>query len=175
MLTITLQDFIQDKPTTSSILNAKAVPERGNIEGVLVRPLSAGDDNRGSLNELLTLRNGEGEPIVHVYQVQAAAGSVRAWVYHKHQEDRLAFTTGDFRLVLYDIRPDSSSFGTLEIIDAGAERPCLVTIPRLVIHGVHNRGRAVADFVNMPTNIYYPDNPDKHRLPSNHPGIPYQF
>lgn len=141
----------------------------------MIRALSTGSDKRGRLDELLTLRDGGVEPIVHVYQVHAAAGSVRAWFYHKNQEDRLAFTSGFFRLVLYDIRPGSQTFATMETFDVGEKRPCLITIPRLVVHGLHNRGTGTASFVNMPTSVYYPQNPDKHRLPPNHPGIPYKF
>ena len=175
MMTLRFEDFVSDKPTVAKIKSAGATPEPSSIEGVKTTFLTSGSDSRGSLFELLSTRDGLLEPIVHVYQVHAAPGSIRGWVYHKHQTDRLAYTNGDFRLVLYDTRPESPTNGVLEILDVGAKRRCLVTIPPLVIHGLQNRGDDVATFVNMPTKVYDPEKPDKHRLPADHPDSPYKF
>ena len=132
-------------------------------------------DGRGSLIELLTTRDGAIEPIVHVYAVNAKAGSVRAWVYHQRQYDRLAYTQGRFQVVLFDIRQDSPTFNKLSILEFGKERPSLLRIPPYVVHGVKNIGKEDATFINMPTNIYDPQNPDKSRLPKNDPRIPFKF
>ena len=51
----------------------------GRIEGCHAYRLQPGSDDRGDLFELLTTRNGAIEPIVHVYQVWAEPGSIRAW------------------------------------------------------------------------------------------------
>ena len=132
-------------------------------------------DYRGDLTVLLSdLR----EPIVsppHVYLVSAAPGSVRAWVYHKRQFDRLAYTNGDIRVVLYDLRKESPTYGGLNILDVGIANKVLLTIPPRVVHGVQNRGAETATFVNMPTRAYDPTDPDKARLRQDHPGIPYRF
>jgi hypothetical protein len=45
---------------------------------VLLTPLTLNSDDRGGLCELLTVRDGPIELIVHVYQVLAAPGSIRA-------------------------------------------------------------------------------------------------
>jgi dTDP-4-dehydrorhamnose 3,5-epimerase len=176
-MAISLEDFIPDQPTVGLIEPARraAVPDPHLIDGVVLVSLSSGADGRGALNELLTLRDELQEPIVHVYQVQCAPKSVRAWVYHRHQTDRLAFTSGEFRVVLYDLRPASPTFEKLNVFDLGAARRCRLHIPPFVVHGVQSRGSTMASFVNMPTNIYYPDRPDKLRLAWDHPGIPYRF
>jgi dTDP-4-dehydrorhamnose 3,5-epimerase len=111
----------------------------------------------------------------HVYAVTAAPGSVRAWVFHKRQSDRLAFTNGALRVVLYDLREHSPTFGRLNVLDVGAENKLQLTIPPFVVHGVQNRGAGAATFINMPTRAYDPSYPDKSRLPYDHPGIPYRF
>ncbi|MDH4986847.1 dTDP-4-dehydrorhamnose 3,5-epimerase family protein [Aminobacter anthyllidis] len=111
----------------------------------------------------------------HVYLVTAEPKSIRAWVYHKRQSDRLAYTNGDVRVVLYDLRTDSPTYQKLNILDVGAANKVLLTIPPFVVHGVQNRGMAAATFVNMPTNVYDPENPDKSRVRYDHPGIPYKF
>lgn len=105
----------------------------------------------------------------------AAARSIRAWVYHRRQSDRLAFTMGKLRVVLYDLRPDSPTFQAVNVIDVGAANKVLLTIPPFVVHTVQNPTDEDTCFVNMPTRAYDPSNPDKSRLAWDHPGIPYTF
>lgn len=171
---LVLDEFEDDAPWS---------PENGGrsdvrpirIHGAMVTPLVKHGDPRGDLCELMTLRGGDIDPIVHVYQVYAEPGSIRAWVYHKRQWDRLAFTQGHFRVVLYDIRENSPTFGNLEVLDIGIDAPTRLHIPPFVVHGVKNCGDQGASFVNMPTAIYDPADPDKARLPMDHPGVPFSF
>lgn len=98
-------------PPTSGLIRRKQIENaKSLISGVTLTGLSDGTDQRGQLNELLSARNDAVEPIVHVYQVHAAPKSVRAWVLHKFQDDRLAFTMGHFRVVLFDLRTDSATY-----------------------------------------------------------------
>jgi dTDP-4-dehydrorhamnose 3,5-epimerase-like enzyme len=60
----------------------------GRIEGRLAFEIVPSSDERGDLLELLTVRDRQIDSIVHVYQVFAAPGSIRAWVYHSRQTDR---------------------------------------------------------------------------------------
>jgi dTDP-4-dehydrorhamnose 3,5-epimerase len=155
------ENFTQDRPRP--IASPTRITEGTTIDGVVLARLGANTDRRGTLIELLTTRDEAIEPIVHVYQVIAAAGSIRAWVYHKWQNDRLHFTLGDFEVRLLDIRPDSAKRGELMVLRLGHNMPCRLTIPPLVAHSVRNLGDSAAAFVNMPTRIYDPANPDKFR------------
>jgi dTDP-4-dehydrorhamnose 3,5-epimerase len=157
---ILLNAFIQDAPR--QIGRAERIVGGATIDGVIVERLAPNTDDRGALIELLTTRDEPIEPIVHVYQVIAAAGSLRNWVYHKWQCDRLHFTLGDFEIRLFDIRPESPTHGEHMVLSLGAARPCRLTIPPLVAHSVRNLGDTAA-FVNMPTRPYDPANPDKFR------------
>jgi dTDP-4-dehydrorhamnose 3,5-epimerase len=170
-----LDDFESDRPWPAAGARSEAVAGDGWIEGVTFSPLIPHSDARGSLCELLTARDGTIEPIVHVYQVTALSGSIRAWVYHRRQYDRLAFASGHFRIVLYDIRPNSRTLNLLNVVILGGEQPGLLRIPPFVIHGVQNIGSTTATFVNMPTRAYDPAYPDKSRLPENDPRIPFSF
>ena len=155
--------------------SATAKAQSSAIEGVSVRRLVPHHDTRGYLTELLTTRDNAPEPIVHVYQVHAEPGSIRGWVYHRWQDDRLSYTEGRFRLALYDLREDSPSFRQLVVLDLGRDNPAHVTIPRLVAHALKNTGPTRASFVNMPTRAYDPAKPDKARLPYPDPRIPFEF
>jgi dTDP-4-dehydrorhamnose 3,5-epimerase len=82
---ISLDDFASDVPHMPRSAGANVASNAGIIDGVTATALIAHADDRGSLSELLATRDGPIEPIVHVYQVAAAPGSVRAWVYHRVQ------------------------------------------------------------------------------------------
>ncbi|MEA2876487.1 MAG: dTDP-4-dehydrorhamnose 3,5-epimerase [Hyphomicrobiales bacterium] len=168
-----LDDFTADSPGAAR--GETDVQRAGLIDGVTITPLAVNSDPRGSLSELLTARDGPIEPIVHIYQVTAPAGSIRAWVYHRHQFDRLAFGTGRFEVVLYDIRSGSATANRLDVFHLGLEQPVLLRIPPFVVHGVRNIGSETATFVNMPTRTYDPGAPDKYRLNWDDPRIPFRF
>jgi dTDP-4-dehydrorhamnose 3,5-epimerase len=169
----TLGDFRDDAPFAPPPSPSLHIG-KDTIEGVEILPLTRNADKRGALVEL-SIFDQTSEPLVHVYQVFAAPGSIRAWVYHKRQYDRLAYTDGKFEVVLFDLRPKSATYRMLNVFHLGAAAPSLVRIPPFVVHGVRNAGEAYASFVNMPTRRYDPATPDKSRLPQDDPRIPYEF
>lgn len=175
MSTLSLEDFIDDKPWNDDIPFLEDVHVEDQIAGVRLQRLTTRADKRGDLTVLLSALREPTTPAPHVYLVTAEASSIRAWVYHKRQSDRLAYTNGDIRVVLYDLRTDSPTYQKLNVLDVGAANKMLLTIPPFVVHGVQNRGTAAATFVNMPTNVYDPANPDKSRIRHDDPRIPYTF
>jgi dTDP-4-dehydrorhamnose 3,5-epimerase len=172
---LTLDDFVDDKPWVPSGPEFAEVRIENQIHEVELRRLEQRADGRGNLVVLMSDRFGDQYRPPHVYLVTAAARSVRAWVYHKRQSDRLAYTQGRLRVVLYDLRPDSPTYGVFNVIDVGAANKVMLTIPPFVVHAVQNLGNEDACFVNMPTRAYDPAHPDKSRLPWNDPRIPYRF
>jgi dTDP-4-dehydrorhamnose 3,5-epimerase len=170
-----LEDFSDDKPWVPNGPEFAEVRIENQIDAVDLRRLESKADGRGNLVVLMSDRFGAQFRAPHVYIVTAAARSVRAWIYHKRQHDRLAFTIGRFRMVMYDLRPESPTYGVLNVLDIGAANKVLLTIPPFVVHGLQNLDDEDAFFVNLPTFAYDPANPDKSRLPKDHPGIPYRF
>lgn len=172
---LSLSDFILDKPFEVSKKPQGLSSQEGIISGVKILPLQSASDHRGILTELLTKRDNIIEEIVHVYQVLAKPGSRRAWIYHLDHSDRLSFTNGDFRIVLYDLRTKSPTYGVMNVMVAGIQQPLYLEIPPRVVHGVHNMGNGDASYVNMPTKFWDPLNPDKFRLHEKDPRIPFNF
>jgi dTDP-4-dehydrorhamnose 3,5-epimerase len=177
---ISLSDFKDDAPWVQdpvpfAPINPADLGIATLIEGVRLRRLLVNRDGRGNLTVLMSDLYAPEDTTPHVYLVTAAARSIRAWVYHKRQSDRLAFTQGNVRVVLYDLRPESPTYGVLNVLDVGEANRLQLTIPPFVVHAVQNRGDQDAQFVNMPTRAYDPACPDKSRLPADHPGIPYAF
>lgn len=71
---------------------------------------------------------------------------------------------GTLRIVLYDARTDSDTFGRLNVLHLGGHDRALVSIP----WACGTRSRTSADeaaFINMPSQPYRHDDPDKVRLP----------
>lgn len=172
---VTLSDFKDDAPWVQDPVPFTEIRITAQIEGVRLRRLLSNRDGRGNLTVLMSDLYAPEDTTPHVYLVTAAARSIRAWVYHKRQSDRLAFTQGTIRVVLYDLRPESATYGVLNVLDVGAANMLQLTIPPFVVHAVQNLGDTDSQFVNMPTRAYDPANPDKSRLPVDHPGIPYVF
>jgi dTDP-4-dehydrorhamnose 3,5-epimerase len=146
------------------------------IQGVSDRPLITHSDQRGTTLEIYNPSwNFDAEPLVYVYQASLLPGYVKGWVVHLHQDDRLALNMGRLRVVLFDGRKGSPTEGQLNHFEGGDSNRRLLLIPAGVYHAVQNIGSTEAFFVNMPTQPYRHDDPDKFRLPLDNDLIPYRF
>jgi dTDP-4-dehydrorhamnose 3,5-epimerase len=159
-----INNFKQDAPL--KIAKSTKSDDSNLIKDVEIFNLNGNSDGRGCLIELLSNRDRQNEPIVHVYKVEAESGSYRGFVYHKWQKDRLAFTEGEFLILLKDLRESSPTFKNEMTINAGEKNKILLVLPEFIAHSVENLGEK-ASFINMPTNIYDPENPDKFRYTKN--------
>ncbi len=146
------------------------------IDGVEIRRARTQADERGTLCEVFDPRWGfADDPIVYVYLVTLRARQIRGWVLHRLQNDRLFLYAGTLKLVLYDARTDSPTHGRLNVFHFGTHDRALMTIPAGVYHAVQNVGDDEAAFVNLPTEPYHHDDPDKYRLPLDNDVIPYRL
>ena len=146
------------------------------IVGVEVRRARTHADERGTICEIFDLRWGfTDDPLVYLYHVTIRPGQVRGWVVHRKQNDRLFAYAGVLRIVLYDARTESSSFGRVNVLHLGEHDRALLSIPAGVYHGIRNVGDHEAAFVNLPSTPYRHDDPDKYRLPLDNDVIPYRI
>ncbi len=65
-------------------------------------------------------------------------GGISAWHTHQKTVDRLFANHGLVKVVLYDARKNSPTFGRLNIFRIGTVRPALIIVPPGVWHGVQN-------------------------------------
>ncbi len=148
----------------------------GLIDGVAYRRARTHADERGTLSEIFDERWGFTEdPLVYVYLATLRPGQVRGWVVHLEQNDRLFAFAGVLRIVLYDARSDSDTYGRVKVFHFGAHDRALVSIPAGVYHAVKNVGDQEGAFVNLPSQPYRHENPDKYRLPLDNDVIPYRL
>src|SRR3954453_16418981 len=146
------------------------------IEGVSVRRAITHTDERGTLCEMFDPRWGfTEEPLVYVYQVTIRPGAVKGWVLHKLQDDRLFFSFGTAKVVLYDDREGSPTRGMINELFFDPHNRGLVRIPIGVIHAVVNVGQDDVLMINMPTQPFNHGQPDKYRLPRDTDAVPYRL
>ena len=145
------------------------------IKGVEVKELRTIPDERGRLTEIL--RNDESvfNKFGQVYVTTAYPGVVKGWHYHKVQTDNMAVVSGMMKIVLYDSREPSPTYGQINEIFAGVHNPVLVTIPPYVFHGFKCISENEAIVVNIPTEVYKYDDPDEFRVAPHSDDIPYDW
>jgi dTDP-4-dehydrorhamnose 3,5-epimerase len=146
------------------------------IEGVNVRSVRTLSDARGSVFEIFDERWGwHRAPVTSLHCFTVRPGYVKGWGLHKEHEDRYMILQGEMELVLFDPRPQSSTYGKVGKILMSEHDRRLVNIPSFVWHADHNIGSTDAVVIDMPTAPFNHENPDKWRLPIDTPLIPYSF
>jgi dTDP-4-dehydrorhamnose 3,5-epimerase len=146
------------------------------IDGVELRPAVTHSDERGTLTEIFNPAWGfTEEPLVYVYEATIHPGQRKGWIVHLEQDDRLFFSSGSAKIAMYDARPESPTYGQVQVVFLGAVNRGLLRIPPGVFHGVVNVGPDEVRFVNLPTRPYSHEQPDKVRLPADTDAIPYEL
>jgi dTDP-4-dehydrorhamnose 3,5-epimerase len=129
---------------------------QGVIEGVIVRALTRFEDARGWLTELY--REDELPAAVHpvmAYVSQTLPGVIRGPHEHRGQTDYLAFVgPGEFKLWLWDARPDSPTSGNRQTLRVGASSRRSVVIPAGVTHAYRNVSQVPGLVFNFPNRLY---------------------
>jgi dTDP-4-dehydrorhamnose 3,5-epimerase len=145
------------------------------IEGVMIKHLVVVPDERGRLMEILRRDDEIFASFGQVYLTSAYPGVVKAWHFHKRQDDHFAVVRGMMKLVLYDGREGSPTRGEVNEFFLGEHNPLLVRIPRLVHHGFKGMGEAEALVINVPTEPYDRALPDEYRIDPHLNDIPYDW
>jgi dTDP-4-dehydrorhamnose 3,5-epimerase len=145
------------------------------IEGVEVKQLAKHADERGFLMELLR----SDEPIFRKFGQAYVAlnypGVVRAWHWHRKQDDHFVVVKGMVKVALYDAREGSPTRGQVDEFYLGEDNNVLLKIPIGVVHGYKTVGAEPSLLVNLPTEPYDRQEPDEYRLPWNTSEIPYDW
>ena len=146
------------------------------IEGVVVREVLHVPRDHGVITETFRPEwDPTGLPIVHIYQSRLYPGAIGAWSCHSKSIDRLFVNQGHLKVVLFDGREGSSTFGRVIELHAGDARPAFVVIPIGIWHGLQNLGTEDALVLNYPTRAYDYEDPDHWRLPYDTDQIPYRW
>jgi dTDP-4-dehydrorhamnose 3,5-epimerase len=150
-------------------------PDSQLIHGVGVHSLKVIPDERGRLMEIMRCDDSFFSGFGQVYLSTVYPGVVKAWHYHKIQEDRFTCVRGMVKAVLYDDREGSPTRGLVNEFYSGEHRPCLIIIPAGVFHGWKCVGEQEAYVINIPSQPYNRQEPDEYRVDPHGGSIPYDW
>jgi len=145
------------------------------IDGVAAKTLNVIPDERGRLMEILRNDDDIFTQFGQVYMTTTYPGVVKAWHYHKKQEDFIVCIKGMIKLVLYDDREGSPTRGQIDEFYVGDHKPRLVRVPRMVYHGWKCISLDEALIINAPTMVYNYREPDEFRIDPHINDIPYDW
>jgi dTDP-4-dehydrorhamnose 3,5-epimerase len=153
------------------------------IDGVRSLKLTRHTDDRGFLFEIFRAKAGHpdsralaeffaGAPIAQMnFSIVDADGHIKGLHYHLRQEDIWFFPPpSKAKVILYDIRKTSGSFGRTQVIVAGGGQDMLLRIPAGVAHGYRPLTNPCA-LLYIVTETFDPAAPDEYRIPWDHPAV----
>ncbi|PIR97114.1 MAG: spore coat protein [Candidatus Doudnabacteria bacterium CG10_big_fil_rev_8_21_14_0_10_41_10] len=105
----------------------------------------------------------------------AHEGTVKAFHWHKKQDDLWFAATGKAVVVLYDQRKDSKTYKQTQVIEAGKDDYKLIVIPVGVVHGYKVVSKEPVLMFYHTTEPYNPKSPDEERLAWNDAEIGFDW
>jgi dTDP-4-dehydrorhamnose 3,5-epimerase len=145
------------------------------IKDVKVKQLKFIPDERGRLTEILKCDEEMFSKFGQVYLTTTYPGVVKAWHFHKKQDDFITCLKGMLKLVLYDDREGSPTKGEVNQFFIGDYNPSLVKVPKMIYHGWKCVSTEEALVINVPTEAYNPKEPDEYRIDPHKNEIPYDW
>lgn len=154
------------------------------IQGVKIKKLKVHPDipdvnnpkiKPGFLMEVL--RNDEGllKKFGQTTFTVAYQGTIKAFHYHKKQDDLWFVATGEAMIVLYDWREHSATKGETQVIMAGENDYKLILIPAGVVHGYRVISPEPVLLFYHTTEPYNASHPDEERLAFDEPRINFDW
>lgn len=153
------------------------------IKGVKIKKLTVHQDipdqrkkvKPGFLMEVL--RNDEGllKQFGQTVFTVAYQGTIKAFHWHKKQDDLWFVATGKAMVVLHDLRENSPTKGETQVIMAGEGDYKLILIPQGVAHGYKVLSDKPVLLFYHTTEPYDAKNPDEERIPFDDQGIGFDW
>jgi dTDP-4-dehydrorhamnose 3,5-epimerase len=157
------------------VITIKSRKDEFLIQDVKVKKLIKHTDDRGYFMEVL---RDDDELLKRFGQLSASLsypGVIKAFHYHKMQDDIWFFSKGNAQVVLHDLREDSSTYKQTDVYYMGENNLISLFTPRGVAHGYRVLGNEVAIITYLTNRAYNPCHPDEYRLPYNDPDIAFDW
>ena len=126
-----------------------------NIEGVQISPLKIISDERGSVMHMLRSDSRVFKKFGEIYFSTIFENKIKAWHLHKEATLNYVCVYGKVKLVLFDERKKSDTFGKYQEIFLSLENYSLITIPPNIwngFKGLHKDHSIIANCLNLPHN-----------------------
>ena len=126
-----------------------------NIEGVKITPLKIIADDRGSVMHMMRNDSKVFDKFGEIYFSTIFKGKIKAWHLHKEATLNYACVYGEVKLVLFDERNGSSTFGEYQELLLSLKNYNLITIPPNIwngFKGCNDQFSIIANCLNLPHN-----------------------
>jgi dTDP-4-dehydrorhamnose 3,5-epimerase len=143
------------------------------IDGVLVTELKKFSDSRGKVLRMIDYKSAAFAGFGELYFSCVYPKKVKAWHLHKVMTLNYAVPIGKIKLVLYDPRLDSPTYGKTQELIMGEEDYFLVTVPPFIWNGFRGEGDEMSLVANCASIIHADD--EIVRITSDHPSIPFNW
>jgi len=171
-----MQDINEFVKKDTQSITSDWLPNIELIDGVEIREVKNVAKETGYLVEMFRGDWGfYNNKIDQVFQVALFPGTKSGWHVHQITTDRLFVNYGLVKIVLFDARTDSKTYGKINELRFGTIRPAMVIVPPGVWHAVENLYEGTSLLINIVDYAYNYENPDHFRLPIDTDLIPYKF
>lgn len=143
------------------------------IEGVQVKELNQIFDERGKVMHMMRCDDANFDKFGEIYFSSTNPGAIKAWHLHRQMHLNYCCVFGSIKLVLYDPRKESPTFGQIFEIVLNPENYLLVSVPPLIWNGFKCISIEPALLANCATIPHDPD--EIERLQYNSDKIPYNW
>ena len=127
------------------------------IDGVKVVPLRQIPDERGKIMHMLKETDPHFIRFGEIYFSCAWPGVVKGWHVHQRMTVNNTVMVGRAKLVMYDGRPGSTTYGEIMELFIGEDNYCLVQIPPGVANGYKAYGDKLVVMANCATEAHDPN------------------
>ncbi|MDD3149521.1 MAG: dTDP-4-dehydrorhamnose 3,5-epimerase family protein [Candidatus Gastranaerophilales bacterium] len=110
------------------------------IEGVIIKPLKQLPDERGRIMHMLRCDDENFEQFGEIYFSSIFPNAIKGWHLHTKMTLNYALIKGNIKLVLYDERKESSTYGMIQEIYLNEKNYSLITVPPFVWNGFKGLG-----------------------------------
>ena len=145
------------------------------IGGVKIKKLETCIDNRGYFREVL---RDDDKLLIHFGQASISftkPGIIKAFHWHRYQDDIFYVISGNTQVALYDIRKESKTFKKVTTLKMNDKDPKILFIPRKVAHGYKVLGKKPLVMLYFVSSSYDQKKPDEQRIPFDDKDIGFNW
>ena len=126
-----------------------------DIKGIKITPLKIITDDRGSVMHMMRNDSNIFEKFGEIYFSTILKDKIKAWHLHKEATLNYACVYGNVKLVLFDERKNSETYGVYQELFLSIENYSLITIPPNIwngFKGLYKEYSIIANCLNLPHN-----------------------
>ena len=138
------------------------------INGVILKKLEKHADERGYFQEILRDDGGMFKNLKNFGQISISStkpGIIKAFHWHEQQDDIFYVISGSAKVILYDLREDSTTYKRVDEVDMSDNDQKLLFVPRKVAHGYKVLGKKDIVMLYIMNKPYNRKKPDEQRIP----------